>query len=118
MENKPDIKTAIPQQRYQLGQFSVTILGDIETGDANDYRYILAVVHEGNPEPGLYLTCEPAPQEARDKGHWAMRLILPDGAQVFAADDAWDDIDAFARDGLAAVQQLLQLTDEEPFRLV
>lgn len=118
MENKPDIKTAIPQRRYQLGQFSLVILGDIETNDANEYRFVLAAVHEGNPEPGMYLTCEPAPAEARDKGQWAMRLILPDGAQVVAANDAWSDIDAFARDGIAAVQQLLKLSDEEPFRLM
>lgn len=118
MENKPDIKTAIPKRRYQLGQFSVVILGDIETNDANDYRYVLAVVHEGNPEPGMYLTCEPAPGEVQDKGKWVMRLIMRDGAQLFAANDNWSDLDAFATDGIATVQQLLKLTDEEPFQLM
>jgi len=56
--NKPGIMTAMPRRRYRYGEFTVVVLGDIESSDGIDYRYIMAVVKGADPEPGLYLTAK------------------------------------------------------------
>lgn len=113
MENKPSIQTAIPKQRYKLGEFTVILLGDIETSDAADYRYITAVMQEGDPEPGIYLTCE-----KQKGGEYAMRLVMRDGSEVLETSSEWRDQEAFMQDSIQTVQKLLNLTDEEPFKLM
>lgn len=118
MLNKPQIKTAIPKQRYKLGAFSIIVLGDIQSEDARQYRYVLAAVHEGDPEPGLYLTAEPTPPEQAEHGALCMRLVMVDGEDVLLVNDELSNIDVFAAKGLTVVKTLLQLTDEEAFRLL
>ena len=113
MLNKPSILTAVPQRRYKYGEFTVVVLGEIETQDAINYRYILAVVRDGNPEPGIYLTCE-----SGRNGQQQIRLVMRDGAEVIAEDPAYADIEAFCEAGLDVLRQLLNLGDEEPYRLV
>jgi len=111
--NKPDILRALPQRRYKFGEFTVVVLGDIETRDAVDYRYILAVVRDGDPEPGIYLCCE-----LGDGGIYQMRLIMRDGAEVLADDPRFADIEVFTLSGLDVLRQILNLGDEEPYRLL
>ncbi len=113
MKNKPDILRALPQRRYKFGEFTVVVLGDIETRDAVDYRYILAVVRDGDPEPGIYLCCERG-----DGGIYQMRLIMRDGAEVLADDPRFADVEAFTLSGLDVLRQILNLGDEEPYRLL
>lgn len=113
MLNKPSIQRAVPQRRYQFGEFSMVILGDIESQDALNYRYILAVVRDGDPEPGVYLTCE-----AGRNGRLQVRLVMRDGAEVIAEDPAYADLEVFATAGLDVLRQLLNLGDEEPYRLL
>ena len=113
MLNKPSILTAVPQRRYKYGEFTVVVLGEIETRDAINYRYILAVVREGDPEPGIYLTCE-----SGRNGQQQIRLVMRDGAEVIAEDPAYADIEAFCEAGLDVLRQLLNLGDEEPYRLM
>ena len=43
----PKIKTAIPQRRYQYGDYLVTVLGEIESGDDRDYRFVAAFRQRG-----------------------------------------------------------------------
>ena len=43
----PKIQTAIPQRRYQFGEYTGVVLGEIESSDAVKYQYILALVREG-----------------------------------------------------------------------
>ncbi len=117
MKNKPDIKTAIPRRRYSFGEFNVVILGDVESVDATEYRYILAVVREGDPEPGVYLTAERNRDGQAGTGAYAMRIIMADGSQVLDTADEWSDLDRFAADGLTVVSRLLNLGDQEAFRL-
>lgn len=112
MQNKPGIQTAVPQRRYKYGEFTVVVLGDIESPDAVDYRYIVAVVRDGDPEPGVYLTCE------NGKGTQRIRLIMRDGAEVIAEDPAYADLETFCAAGLDVLGQLLNLGDEEPYRLM
>ena len=51
MQDRPVIRTAIPKRRYQIGPYSASLLGEIESGDARAYRYILAFVASGKREP-------------------------------------------------------------------
>lgn len=113
MLNKPAIKRALPQRRYKFGEFTLVVLGDIETGDALNYRYILAVVRDGDAEPGIYLTCE-----AARGGMMQLRLIMRDGNEVVAEDAGFADIEVFTTTGIEMLRQILNLGDEEPYRLV
>jgi len=115
--NKPKIITAIPQRRYKLGSFLVTVLGEIDSGDGVDYRYIAAVVSEGDPEPGLYVTAERVASSAGRGGAHAMRIVMRDGAQVVGSSDRWNELDVFAADALDVVVRVLDLQDEEPYPL-
>ena len=113
MLNKPDIKRAIPRRRYKFGEFMVVVLGEIESGDAVIYSYIMAVVREGDAEPGIYVTCERGrPPACR------LRVVMRDGAQVVAEDAGYRDEDVFTGVGLEIVRQILNLGDEEPYRLM
>lgn len=113
MENKPNIQTAIPKRRYKLGEFTIILLGEIESNDANHYRYITAVIQEGDPEPGIYLTCEKS-----SDGNHAMRLIMRDGSEVLDYSPDWKDQEPFMQACITTLQKLLDLSDEQPFRLM
>lgn len=113
MLNKPDIKRAIPQRRYKFGEFTVVVLGEIESGDARNYRYILAVVRDGDPEPGIYLTCEGTGRQP-----YQLRLVMRDGNQVVAEDPRFADLEMFVATGIDMLRQILNLGDEEAYRLM
>jgi hypothetical protein len=114
--NKPGILTAIPKRRYKYGEFTVVVLGDIESSDGIDYRYIMAVVKGADPEPGLYLTAEKAGRMGQQYDY-TMRILMRDGAEVIATSPAWGELDAFIREGLAIVSEVLELSDEVPYQL-
>ncbi len=108
----PKIQTAIPKRRYQLGEFVLTVLGEVESGDATRYRYILAVTREGEGEPKLYVSAERAGSED------ALRVSMAEGSQVIATSDRWRDLDTFVQDGMSVVSKMLSLSDEIPHRLM
>lgn len=109
----PTIHTAIPLRRYQYGEFVVTVLGDIESPDTVNYRYIIAVAQEGNPRPGLYLSSERAADGACD-----LRVSLADGSQVLETSPAFCDLDLFVKEALQVISTMLNLSDEMPHRLM
>jgi hypothetical protein len=111
--SKPSIVTAIPLHRYTFGEFTLTVLGDIDTRDAVNYRYILAVVQGDDPEPGLYLTAE---QGGGDE--LAMRIMMRDGDEVIGHSSAWRELDVFVEEALRIVSQVLNLSDETPYQLM
>lgn len=114
MMAKPGIGTAIPRRRYRLGDFTITILGDVESTDGHDYRFIAGVIEAQDPEPGMYLTAE----RGGEDGVLAMRLIMRDGAEVIDSSERWADLDEFADEVIRIVSRILQLTDETPYRLM
>ncbi len=116
MKEKPAIATAIPRRRYRLGEFTITVLGDIDSKDGRDYRYIAAVICGQDPEPGLYLTAEPG--GPGEEAGLAMRIVMQDGAEVIDRSERWADLDAFVDEVLRIVSRLLKLTDETPYRLM
>ena len=116
--NKPGIVTAVPKRRYKYGEFSMVILGDIESNDAKKYRYIMAVIRGADPEPGIYITAEHDRPAVQGRSDYNMRIVMQDGAEVIGSSGDWHDLDAFANEALGIVGQLLNLSDEEPYRLM
>ena len=114
--SKPGIVTAIPKRRYRLGEFSLTVLGDIESSDGRDYRYIMAVIQGDNPEPGIYLTAEYSGGAGSNRHD--MRLVMRDGEDIIGSSGDWHDVEVFTEEAIGIVSQILKLTDEEPYRMM
>jgi len=111
--SKPAISTAIPLRRYKFGEFTLTVLGDIESSGEMKYRYILAVIQGEDPEPGLYITAEQG--VGKDL---AMRVMMNDGDEVIGHSDQWRDLDVFADESISIVSRVLGLSDETPYQLM
>jgi hypothetical protein len=102
-------------RRYRLGEFAIVVLGEIESSDAIDYQYILAVVQGQDPEPGLYITAEKSVATA---GEYSMRVAMKDGAEVIGSSAEWGSLDPFVDEALGVVSRVLNLGDETPYRLM
>jgi hypothetical protein len=114
--SKPGIRTAIPKCRYQLGEFTLTVLGEIDSSDGVDYRYIMAVIQGQSPEPGLYITAE---RPTGSTGNVLdMRVIMSDGSEVIGQDAEWARLDAFTEKSIDIVSRILSLSDETPYKLL
>jgi hypothetical protein len=113
---RPGIATAIPRRRYKLGEFTLIVLGDIESKDGIDYQYIMAVIRGEDPEPGIYITAErgggAAPRE------FNMRFIMQDGSEVIGGSAQWGDLERFVEEATGIVIRVLNLSDETPYRLM
>ena len=116
MKGKPGIGTAIPRRRYRLGDFTITVLGDIESTDGRSYRYIAAIISGQDPEPGMYLTTEPASDGQGEE--YDLRIIMADGDEVIGRSAYWSDLDTFVEEVIRIVSRVLQLTDETPYQLM
>jgi hypothetical protein len=116
MDNKPGISTAIPKRRYRLGEFTLTVLGDVESSDGIDYQYIMAVIQGQDPEPGMYITAE-RPEEPGGR-ELSMRLVMRDGAEVIGSSDQWISLDMFTGEAIDIVTRILNLSDETPYQLL
>lgn len=115
---KPDIKTAIPKRRYQIGDFVATILGEVESQDPIEYRYIMALVQDGTNQPCLYVTAETNPPNRRNQGRYLVRVILGNDSREMESADKWGEIEEFSIFALGIAAKLYQLMDEEPARLM
>lgn len=113
----PKIQTAIPQRRYQLGPYQAVLLGDIESGDAVRYSYILALVREGEAKPSLYVTAERNPRARAHEGSHRLRIISDTLTEELGSSDAWAQLDAFAGEALRLVAQVLGLGEQTPHRI-
>jgi hypothetical protein len=114
MMNRPDIQTAIPLRRYQLADYNVTVLGEVQSGDGIDYRYILAMVPDGKSEPDLYVLSirQPGSQDH------LLKLLAPEMERELDSSPAWKNLDHFCEQSLSLVQQALGLMDEAAHRLM
>lgn len=110
--NKPAFTTAVPLRRYRFGEFTLTVLGEIESSDSIRYAYIMAVIQGENPEPGIYLTAEQC-----DNAHYEMRLVMYDGEEILGCSEQWGDLDVFIEEAVGVVSKILSLSDEVPYQL-
>lgn len=113
----PIIQTAIPKQRYQLGPYQAVLLGDIESPDPVRYRFILALVREGEARPSVFVTCEKNARAQAQAGSHRMCLISAQANEVLGSSDEFKDIDSFAAAALAAAIPTLGLSGIAPVRL-
>ncbi len=116
--DRPKFGTAVPQRRYQVGEYNAVVLGDIESTDDIDYTYILAVIVEGATNPKLYVTLERNRGPRAQEGSHRMRVVGENISEEIGSSDQWKTPDAFAATALAVVINLLALTDEQPVRLM
>lgn len=117
MSRFPKIQRAIPQRRYQYGDYGVTVLGEIESGDGRDYQHIAAFVKEGEAQPRLYIACERLPPGQRDQGSHAIRLINSAMDEIMDVDSRWARRDDFVEQALQMGAQMLGLEQETPYPL-
>ena len=114
---RPKIDTAVPQHRYQIGEYSATLLGEIASSDPKEYKYILAVIADGAQQPKLYVTLEKNRGQAAREGSHCMRMLGEGLDQEVGSSDQWRSADDFASTAIAVVMQLLGLDDERPIKL-
>lgn len=117
MQRRPSIRTALPKRRYQIGDHAATLLGDIDSGDAHAYRYILALVPMGEQAPVLYVTSEEAPPERRADGGYDLRVVSEGLTDVLDTADRWGDLEQFAEQAIDLAQQVLGLSNQQVLKL-
>jgi len=111
----PGIRTAIPQRRYKLGDFTIVVLGDIESDDGVDYRYVFATVRDGEPEPRFYVL---SVRSQNASGDFALRVLSEGMDRELDVSGRWRDLDQFCDQAIALAQQVLELGDEQAWRLM
>ena len=113
----PRILTAIPQRRYQFGEYSGVILGEIESTDTVKYRYILALVRKGESRPGFYVTLEKNPRRRAHEGSHRLRVITQGMDEEIESSDRWENLDDFCEEAFEVAAKVLGLADERPVQL-
>jgi hypothetical protein len=113
---RPRITTAIPQRRYQLGDYVASVLGEIESPDPPRYQYIMAVVPERESQPVVYVTCDRKRRNTED-GAYRLMLVMEGFKEDMGSSDDWGDVDAFADAAFAIVVRALNLGKVEPLPL-
>ena len=97
---------------------SASLLGEIESGDARNFRYILAFVAMGQGEPTLYVCSEQSPPNEADQGRYRLLIVNESMSEVMDQADRWGDLDAFADQAVQLGIQVLGLQREQVMRLL
>lgn len=118
MSDFPKIQTAIPKQRYQFGEYSISVLGEIESPDPRSYQFIMAFVPEGKSEPVLYICSEKSPPKDRHEGSHRLRVVNQAMSEIMSTGDQWRNLETFSEEALKLGEQLLGLSGEQPVRLM
>lgn len=118
MQDRPVIKTAIPKGRYQIGDFSASLLGEIESGDSRSYRYILALIAMGKSEPSFYVCAEHVPPAETARGKYRLRIINEVMSEVMDTSDQWGSLERFTEQGIELAVQALGLQREQVIKLM
>ena len=117
MSSFPKIRTAIPQRRYQFGDYAVTVLGEVESGDARDYQYVAAFIKDGDSRPQLFVVSQRLPPGEREKGSHALRVINSAMDEVMDVDARWGRLGDFTDQALQMGAQLLGREQDTPYPL-
>ncbi len=114
---RPSIRSALPLQRYQYGNFQVVLLGQIETSDPTQYQYLMAFVAEGQTQPTLYISAEKSRRSEAEQGSHRLRALMEGFDEVLEVGNQWRHVEPFVQAALKIGAQLLSLTDETPLKL-
>jgi len=117
MNAVPKIRTAIPQRRYQYGDYAVTVLGEIESPDDRAYQFIAAFVRDGEAQPRLFVVSEQLPPGERDRGSHALRVASQTLDEVMDIDGRWSRLSEFSDQALHLGAQMFGLEQETPYPL-
>ncbi len=117
MSEFPRIQTAIPKKRFVLGEYSATILGEVESPDFPGYFFIAAFVPEGKNEPVLYICAEKSLPKNRHEGAARLKVINSAMSEVMEVADKWADLQTFATEVIPMGAQLLGLQNEQVVEL-
>jgi hypothetical protein len=118
MSNFPSIHTAIPKQRYQYGEYSISVLGEIESPDPQNYQYIMAFVPEGKSQPVLFVCSQKSFPKDRHLGSHQLRIVNQAMSEIMSTDDRWRDMDSFVAEALKLGEQILGLAGERLTQLM
>ena len=108
----PHIQSAIPKKRYQYGEFTITLLTDIQSNDPPDYKYLMAAVREGNAQPEVYITCEKIIHDTTTT--YQVRVLSDQQEHTISTDNEWGNENAFCKFALDGISQMFELSDEQP----
>ncbi|MDW3095337.1 MAG: hypothetical protein R8G33_06680 [Gammaproteobacteria bacterium] len=108
----PVIQSAIPKKRYQFGEFTVTLLTDINSNDKASYQFIVAVLREGSIKPEVYITCEVF--TLNDAESYRVRVLSEKDEHIISEDKQWRNEQKFCDYALQGIQQMFELSDENP----
>ncbi|WPL17184.1 hypothetical protein Thiowin_02180 [Thiorhodovibrio winogradskyi] len=117
MQDRPTIKTAIPKGRYQIGDYSATLLSEIESPDVRAYRFILAFVPDGQREPRFYVCSESAADPSQPR-LCHLRVVSETLSEIVDSDPRWADADIFAEQALELGAQALGLSKQQIIKLL
>ncbi len=118
MQQRPAIKTALPRHRYQISDYSATVLGDIDSDDDERYRWILALVPMGSQEPVLYVCAQAAAAERTSEGGYDLRVVSEAVTDVVDTADRWGDLEIFTEQALDLACQVLGLQSDMVVKLM
>lgn len=107
----PRINSAIPQRRYQLGDFNLVVLSEIDSPDNAHFLYLMGIVPQGGNKPEMFISAE------RIQGGQQMRLIASEVSQTLEGGGPWNSVDDFSESALFIAKKLLNLEAEEPYQL-
>jgi hypothetical protein len=99
-----------------MGEFTGVVLGEIESPDPHAYRYLFALVREGEGDPIFYLSAEE--NRGESEGAYCLRVVMERLEQRAACSDQWRDLDRFCDEAVRVAQQALGLGDEMAHRLM
>ncbi|MCU0934588.1 MAG: hypothetical protein MUF66_00645 [Gammaproteobacteria bacterium] len=115
--NAPEIETAVPARRYQIGDYSAVLLHEISSPGPVRYHFILALVPFGSSTPVLYVTAEQADGQPGEDDT-VVRVVAETGERTFGPEQRWRDLEGFAADALEMARRVLGLGGEEVRRLL
>jgi hypothetical protein len=113
----PNITTAIPKRRYQLGNYSIVILGEIESSDAQQYLFIMAAIREEENQPTMYVISQKTSEPDGSKTP-CLRLVNELMDEILDCDPVWGELESFTDKALELAKGNLGLTDSSLHKLL
>ncbi len=112
MPDFPKITTAIPKKRFQVGEYNVTVLGEVESPDFPAYFFIMAFVQDGKKDPVLYVCADKTPPNKRHEGLARLRVVNSAMSEIMDINDRWKDLQQFSDEALQIGMQILGIQSE------
>ena len=107
----PKIQTAIPLRRYKYGEYTATLLGEINSSDGTNYRFLMALVKDGGTDPEVYITHEETAAGSADR--YQTRVLTADNEHIINQQAEALNQTAFSDFALNGIQQMFGLSDEQ-----